>query len=146
MKTSARPGAISRRDVIRLLVAAAGATGAVMPRAQAAHPEKGSVNMAHDLAKQDLSKLTAEHFEPLVGETFSVGSYRLTLRSVRRGLKTGSRFREQFAITFKAPRGRELPIRSELLAVAHPAIGRHDLLVTQVLDGADGTALEVCFS
>jgi hypothetical protein len=32
------------------------------------------------------------------------------------------------------------------LAVAHPAIGRHDLLVTQVLDGADGTALEVCFS
>jgi hypothetical protein len=93
---------------------------------------------------QDLAKLAAEHFEPLVGETFTVGEFQLILRDVRRKQKMTSRFREQFAITFKAPR--DLPIRSELVSVAHPAIGRHDLLVTQIFDDVDGTALEICFS
>jgi hypothetical protein len=144
---------ISRRDAIRLLAAAgtlvaglvlagslrgaAAAQGAV-PRRAAAHLEKGLANMTHDLAK-----LTAEHFEPLVGETFTIGEYQVTLRDVRRQT-IRSRFREQFSITFKVPR--DLPIRSERLSVTHPAIGRHDLLVTQILDGADGTALEICFS
>jgi hypothetical protein len=146
MNTSAPTTAISRRNAIRLLAAAAFAAAAAMPRGQADQPEKGSANMPHDIAKQDLSKLAAEHFEPLVGETFTVGSYQLTLRDVRRGIKTSSRFRHQFAITFKVPHGRALPIRSELLPVAHPAIGRHDLLVTQILDESDGTALEICFS
>ena len=99
---------------------------------------KGLANMT-----QDLATLAAEHFEPLVGETFTIGEYQVTLRDVRRQ-KIRSRFREQFSITFKVPR--DLPIRSERLPVAHPAIGRHDLLVTQILDAADGTALEICFS
>ena len=54
------------------------------------------------------------------------------------------RSRQQFAITFELPR--DVPIRSEVLPVSHPAIGRHDLLVTQVIDTVDKTALEICFS
>jgi hypothetical protein len=144
---------ISRRDATRLLaVAATFMTGAViasslrgaaadqgaMLRGAAAHPEKGLANMTHDLAK-----LTAEHFEPLIGEIFTIGEYRVTLRDVRRQ-KIRSRFREQFSVTFKVPR--DLPIRSERLPVVHAAIGRHELLVTQILDAVDGTALEICFS
>jgi hypothetical protein len=154
MNESNRHATISRRDAIRLLaVTAAVVTGAVvtnsfpgaaragvpMPRGDADRPEKGLAEMT-----QDLAQLAAEHFEPLVGETFTVGQYQVTLRDVRRRHKIGSRFREQFALVFKAPQG--LPIRSELLPVAHPAIGRYDLLVTQIIDDIDGTALEICFS
>jgi hypothetical protein len=147
MSRSKRGTTVSRRDTIRLLAATmAIATGAVaasaggpMQGAEAAHCEKGLPNMTHDLAK-----LTAEHFEPLIGETFTVGQYRLILRDVHRRRKIGSRFRDQFAIVFKVPSG--LPLRSEVLPVAHPAIGRYDLLVTQVIDETDGTALEICFS
>jgi hypothetical protein len=153
MNESNRRATISRRDAIRLLAATATlVTGAVVtnsfpgaartrapvPRGDA-HPEKGLADMT-----QDLAQLAAEHFEPLVGETFTVGQYQVTLRDVRRRHKIGSRFREQFALVFKAPQG--LPIRSELLSVAHPAIGRYDLLVTQIIDDIDGTALEICFS
>jgi hypothetical protein len=147
-----RTTTISRRDATRLLAAGTLLTGlmlagslrgaapaqAAVRRRAAAHPEKGLTNMTPDLAK-----LTAEHFEPLVGETFTIGEYQVTLRDVRRQ-KLRSRFREQFSLTFEAPRN--LPIRSERLLVTHPAIGRHELLVTQILDGADGTALEICFS
>jgi hypothetical protein len=145
MNGSDRSTVISRRDATRLLAAlAAVVTGAVAAgslRGAAAHAgcaEKGSVTMT-----QDLAKLAAEHFEPLVGETFTIGDYQVTLRDVRRQ-KFRSRFREQFSVTFKAPP--DLPIRSERMPVSHPAIGRHELLVTQVLDAADGTALEICFS
>jgi Domain of unknown function (DUF6916) len=153
MAGSNRRVTISRRDAIRLFAVTAGVvSGAVAAKAfrgpasagaavppDAVHSEKGLVTMT-----QDLAKLAAEQFEPLVGETFTVGQYRLTLRDVRRSHKIGSRFREQFAIVFRAPSG--LSIRSELLPVAHPAIGRHDLLVTQIMDDMDGTALEICFS
>jgi FG-GAP-like repeat len=72
------------------------------------------------------------------------GDYQVTLRDVHRRGRTASRFREQFALVFALPH--EVPITSELLSVAHPKMGRHDLLVTQILDGAGGTALEICFS
>ena len=154
MNESKRQATISRRGAIRLLAATAtlvacavvtnpfrgaGLARARLPRGDAAHLGKGLATMT-----QDLAKLAADHFEPLVGETFTVGQYQLPLRAVRRSAKNGSRFREQFAIIFKAPRG--LSMGSELLPVAHPAIGRHELLVTQVIDDIDGTALEICFS
>ena len=141
MDAANRGHVISRRDVTRLLATVAAIVGgAVVPMhgADAAHGKKGVLNMT-----QDLATLAAEHFEPLIGETFTIGDYQVTLRDVRRQ-KFRSRFREQFSITFNAPR--DLPIRSERLPVTHPAIGRHELLVTQVLDAADGTALEICFS
>jgi len=92
----------------------------------------------------DVGELAAEHFEPLLGEEFTVGGHAATLRSVRRGPATPSRFREQFAVVFDAPR--ELPIASEPTPVAHPAIGQHDLFVTQMVGGHDRSALEICFS
>jgi hypothetical protein len=145
---------VSRRHFNRVLAAAAAyaaAAGVIgsfcskalasdaAPRGYAFHPEKGLVKMT-----QDLAKLAAEHFETLIGETFAVGEYRLKLRSVRRMTETPSRFRNQFSITFDVPRG--LPIQSEVLPVSHQAIGRHDLLVTQVFDDIDGTAIEICFA
>jgi hypothetical protein len=150
MTQSNRCATISRREAIRLFAATAAAvTGGVVMNplcgaaraaaSVAAHPEKGSVQMT-----QDLAQLAAEHFEPLVGETFTIGQYQVTLRDVRRRRTTGSRFREQFALVFTAPH--DPSIRSELLPVAHPAIGRYDLLVTQIIDDIDGTVLEICFS
>lgn len=153
MKESDRPGHISRRDTIRLLpmsatlVAGAGAvTASSIPGAAWAAVSASCETTAHsgrdsaDTA-QDLAKLAAEHFEPLVGETFTIGGNEVTLRGVRRGPKTGSRFREQFAVVFDAPQQPSIP--SEPLLVSHPAIGRHDLLVSQIIDGR---ALEICFS
>ena len=90
---------------------------------------------------QDLAQLAAEHFEPLVGETFTVGQYQVTLRDVRRRHKIGSRFREQFALVFKAPQG--LPIGRTVHGTR--AMGRYDLLVRQIIDDIDGTALNLLF-
>ena len=142
----------SRRDALRLIGATALAGAALLrPRSAAAapatrsreanavHSEKGQPDMT-----QDLAKLAPEHFEPLVGQSFDVGPYQVVLRDVRRAGRSGSRFREQFALVFSLPQ--EVPIRSELLPVAHPAIGKYDLLVTQVIDVNDGSALEICFS
>ncbi len=137
----------SRRGALRLIGAAALA-GAVLLRprsaaatpaacsreANAVHSEKGQPDMTRS------AKLAPEHFEPLVGQSFDVGPYQVVLRDVRRAGRGGSRFREQFALVFSLPQ--EVPIRSELLSVAHPAIGQHDLLVTQIIDGSDGSALE----
>jgi hypothetical protein len=138
----------SRREAVQLLVAAALSGGAVVspvaaairrPAFDAIPLEKGLVDMA-----QDLANLAPEHFEPLIGHTFTIGEHEVTLRDVRRRGRTTSRFREQFSLVFSLPH--EVPIRSELLPVSHPAIGRCDLLVTQVMDDAQGTALEICFS
>jgi hypothetical protein len=138
----------SRREAVQLLAAAALSGGAVVspvaaairrPAFDAIPLEKGLVDMA-----QDLANLAPEHFEPLIGHTFTIGEHEVTLRDVRRRGRTTSRFREQFSLVFSLPH--EVPIRSELLPVSHPAIGRCDLLVTQVMDDAQGTALEICFS
>jgi hypothetical protein len=138
----------SRREAVQLLVAAALSGGAVVspvaaairrPAFDAIPLEKGLVDMA-----QDLANLAPEHFEPLIGHTFTIGEHEVTLRDVRRRGRTTSRFREQFSLVFSL--SHEVPIRSELLPVSHPAIGRCDLLVTQVMDDAQGTALEICFS
>ena len=138
----------SRREAVQLLAAAALSGGAVVwpaaaairrPAFDAIPLEKGPVDMA-----QDLANLAPEHFEPLIGHTFTIGEHELTLRDVRRRGRTTSRFREQFSLVFSL--SHEVPIRSELLPVSHPAIGRCDLLVTQVMDDAQGTALEICFS
>jgi hypothetical protein len=152
MTSQHRSTEASRRDALRLLAGmalagvalvgppSAGAAPATRSReTNAVYIERGQPDMTHDLAK-----LAPEHFEPLVGQAFSVGPYQVVLRNVRRAGKTGTRFREQFALVFSLPH--EVPITSELLPVAHPAIGRHDLLVTQVIDERDGSALEICFS
>jgi hypothetical protein len=141
----------SRRDAVRLLTAAAlsGTFVTVPPAAavlpvrrqafDASHLEEGPIGMT-----QDLANLAPEHFEPLIGHTFTIGDHQVTLRDVRRRGRTTSRFREQFSLLFSLPH--EIPIGSEVLPVSHPAIGRRDLLVTQVIDGAEGTAIEICFS
>lgn len=142
----------SRRDVSRLMAAAmltggAAALGVIsvadaavpaLPSGTFIHPNKGLMHMTNDLAK-----LSAEHFDALIGERFAIGDQTLTLRSVRRGPETPSRFREQFSLTFDIPNGSA--IRSEVLPVAHPAIGAHQLLVTQVMDSVHPTSLEICF-
>jgi hypothetical protein len=141
---------ISRREATQLLAAAALSGGAVVspvaadaairrPAVDAIPLEKGPVDMA-----QDLANLVPEHFEPLIGHTFTIGEHQVTLREVRRRGRTTSRFREQFSLVFSLPH--EVPIASELLPVSHPAIGQCDLLVTQVIDDPQGTALEICFS
>jgi len=137
---------ISRRQANWLIatgaVAATGissAAQAMIPHGHAMHPTKGLIQMT-----QNLGKLSHEHFESLIGETFTVGGHRTRLRAVRLGPKAGAKFRQQFALTFDTPEG--TPIRSDVVPVSHPAIGDHTLLVTRVLDADTETALEICFS
>jgi hypothetical protein len=91
----------SRRDVVQLLAAAALSGGAAISTSpadaeigrrdfDAIHLEKGRIDMT-----QDLASLAPEHFEPLIGHTFTIGDHQVTLRDVRRRGRTTSRFREQ---------------------------------------------------
>ena len=106
MNRSNRGSTISRREATGMLAAvvtlaagtvlagssvSAAAVPRVMRPANEALSERGLANMTRDLAS-----LAAEHFEPLVGETFTIGEYEVTLRDVRR-MKVRSRFREQFS-------------------------------------------------
>src|ERR1700691_4584990 len=108
MQKSNRRTTISRRDTMRRLLGAAGslagaavtnpfgggaaaaaAAAAALPYEGATFPEKSLVNgtkdlLTQDLVTQDLAKLAAGHFEQLVGESFTVGQYQVTLRQVRR--------------------------------------------------------------
>jgi hypothetical protein len=140
---------VSRRDAVKLLTAAAfsGTFVTVPPVAADAtrwrafdviHLEKGPIDMT-----QDLAKLAAEHFEPLIGHTFTIGDHQVTLRNVRRRAPTAPQFREPFSLLFSLPH--QLPMGSDVLPVSHPSLGQCDLLVTQVIDEGQGTALEICF-
>jgi hypothetical protein len=149
MKDTSRAGLISRRDAIGLFAAmpALGANAALTnvfggsallgPTVLGAEAASACAGASHEL-----SELSVEQFEALVGETFAVGDSLATLRDVRRG--PDSPFRQQFAMTLDAPQSAS--IASDLVAVSHPAIGEHDLFVTQISDGADRKALEICFA
>ncbi len=138
---------ISRRNAIALLAArpALGAEGA-LSHAFGCSPATTALatDVAQASARVPSGLLAAEHFDPLVGQAFAVGGQTATLRNVRRGPATPAHFRAQFAVVFDAPRARS--IGSERAPVSHPAIGRHELLVTEVMDGIGRTALEICFS
>ena len=146
---------VSRRDAIRL-IAVTPASGAALagayPLAAAADivaPHANAAGVAPIAAKlkpprgSSLARLAAEHFEPLIGEQFTIGGHEVTLGEVRRGPKSGARFRQQFALTFKA--APHLPVDADIMPLSHPAIGRHEVHVTTI-GGAGGTALEICFS
>jgi hypothetical protein len=141
--------AVSRRDAIRL-IATTPASGVVLatslPAAASAKAiasaaaATGQHSLGSAAAGQSLADLAARHFEPLVGQTFSVAGEAATLTEVRRGLASRAPFRRQFALTFSAPRHGH--VLSDIVPVSHPAIGCHDLHVTQI-----GSAkLEICFS
>jgi len=144
MSSKSRFATISRRDAIRLF-ATTPASGAVLASSfpiaavsaaeavdRAAYPSAGTA--------ASLVKLSAQHFESLVGQQFTIGDDQVMLKSVRRGPESGAGFRQQFALVFAAPR--DCPLQSDVLPVSHPAIGRHELHVAQV----GGAALEICFS
>jgi len=130
----------SRRDALLAL------TAAVVPAGVLSNPVRAVARTAATLAAaaQSSAKLAAEHFEPLVGQTFRLGENPVTLRKVSRMRNTGSPFREQFSIAFEASPDVALP--GEPVPVSHPAVGRHNLLVTQTGNAANGTALEICFA
>jgi hypothetical protein len=140
--------AISRRDAISL-IAATSASGVVLTGLHPVATMAGASALGADAAGMTqnevttapgLANLAAEHFEPLIGQKFRIGSDEVSLSEVRHGLESGSPFRRQFALTFDASRGS--PIGGEIMPLSHPAIGRHELHVT----GATGRALEICFS
>jgi hypothetical protein len=153
MKDDNRSGMISRRGAIGLFAAtpALGADAVLANTLRASALAGASVlsvraaqACGYAEAPSNLAQLAAEHFEPLVGETFVVGDTTVTLRDVRRGPETQPGFRQQFAVTFDAPR--RLSISSDLASVSHPAIGQYDLFVTEAIDSADRKALEICFT
>ena len=145
MTDTNQSGKLSRRDAIVLFAGGPGLASVVGGTAAASlWFADGAQACQHAAgAPPVLATLAAEHFEPLVGTQFTVGAHPVTLSAVRRGSATPAQFREQFAVTFSAPRS--LSIASEPIRVTHPAIGEHDLFVTEVGQGA-GRALEICFT
>jgi hypothetical protein len=140
--------AISRREAIGV-IAVTSASGAVltgshpvvtMAGASVLGAPAAGVAQNADEPTRSPAKLAAEHFEPLIGEKFTIGDDEVTLSEVRHGPESGAQFRQQFALTFDTPRG--LPIGGNIMPLSHPAIGRHELHVS----GATGQALEICFS
>jgi hypothetical protein len=140
--------AISRREAIGI-IAVTSASGAVltglhpvvtMAGASALGAPAAGVAQNAGEPERSLAKLAAEHFEPLIGEKFTIGGDEVTLSEIRHGPESGAQFRQQFALTFDTPRG--LPVGGDIVPLSHPAIGRHELHVT----GATGRALEICFS
>jgi hypothetical protein len=147
MTEADKTSAIGRRDALGLIAATVVADVALSfpARAAALSAQAGAgATAASSRAVSDLAKLTAEHFEPLVGQTFVVGANSLTLQKVRRGRNSGAEFRQQFGIVFHAPQ--PLPFHSQTMQVSHPALGRHDLLATQIGNGFDPGKVEICFA
>jgi uncharacterized protein DUF6916 len=151
MSDTSRSSMISRRNAVGLL--AATPANAVLSNALRGTALAGASILSAGAAQacgfaaapSELSQLAAEHFEPLVGETFMVGGTTVTLRDVSRGPETTQPgLRQQFAVTFDAPRS--LSLASDLSPVSHPAIGQYDLFVTEVIEGADRKALAIYFS
>ena len=147
MTDTNQSGKPSRREAIALF-AGGPALGVDAALASAFGGTAGASLLFADSAqacgmRASLADLAAEHFEPLVGQEFTVGAHRVTLRGVRRGPATPAQFRAQFALAFAAPQA--APMASDLMGVSHPAIGRHDLLVSAVGDAA-GRSLEICFA
>jgi hypothetical protein len=137
---------ISRRDAIRLVasIPASGALLAGIPLEVAACvPERFAAAGASPAAGgvERMAALSIKDFESLVGDKFIIAGEEVTLSDVREGPKSAAGFRQQFALTFKGPR----IVSSEIVSVAHPAIGRHELHVTQINDST-AAALEICFS
>jgi hypothetical protein len=144
MKDTSRPTTVSRRDTIRLLPLTASALAGVIAAevGEGAALACGAPGLhAGSGEPRELAALTAEHFEPLVGETFTVGETAMTLKEVRHGHNAGPRFRTQFAAVFRGPQMQ--PLQSEIMPLSHPAIGRYDVFVNQI---GGGRSLEICFS
>jgi hypothetical protein len=136
MTKTHRSPTIGRRDALGLIAAT------VVADAVLSGPVQACGSAAGLTAAPQLADLTAEHFEPLVGQGFTVGDSVMTLRQVRRGHDSGAQFRQQFGIVFDAPRQ---PTQSEVLPLAHMALGRHDVLVSPVGAGS-GASLEIYFA
>jgi hypothetical protein len=80
----------------------------------------------------DISEMTAETFEPLIGETFTINSQPVTLKAVDKTDPASPKLRTQTSLVFTAdePIGMEDGIQN----VAHPQLGEHGLLVHRVVD------------
>jgi hypothetical protein len=147
MSDTNRSSVISRRDAVGFLAATPlsnALRGTALAGASILSAGAASA-CGFAAAPSELSQLAVEHFEALVGETFSVAGTTVTLRDVSRGPETTQPgLRQQFAITFDAPR--DLSLASALSPVSHPAIGQYDLFVTEVIESADRRALAIYFS
>ena len=86
-----------------------------------------------------MADLTKAHFEPHVGETFTIqldDGARLSAKLVSAEGKTQGGI-ESFSLLFEAPRRPELP--QGIRPVSHPDVGTHDIFLVPV--GADDASV-----
>jgi hypothetical protein len=91
----------------------------------------------------DISEMTAETFEPLIGETFTINGQPVTLSAVEKVDPASPKLRTQTSLIFTA----EEPIGMEdgIQHVAHPQLGEHGLLVHRITD-PDAPTYEIVFA
>ena len=100
----------------------------------------------------ELDELTPTHFEPLVGERFTVTgagdagageAVALELVAVER-LPPHSLRAEPFSVSFRGPRTAPLP--QQILPLEHPALGRFELFLVPVAGDATTLTYQAIFN
>ncbi|VXC91067.1 conserved hypothetical protein [Oceanicaulis sp. 350] len=88
-----------------------------------------------------IEKLTADVFQPLVGETFDMEGRSLTLKTVTEGKAPTPSLPTPFTLEFSGPEDFH-PMSA--YALSHDAVGSHDLLIHRV-GPSDEPLFEIIF-
>jgi len=90
----------------------------------------------------EISDLTADMFEPHIGESFNINGQPVTLKEVHKGDPHAPKLRAPFILTLTS----EEPIGMEdgIQRVTHPSVGEIELLVHRVAD-PEGPTYEIIF-
>ena len=93
----------------------------------------------------DLSKVTPEHFECLIGQTLPLinSGYRFEVRSVER-LRSPSPRLQPFSVTLLAPPGTRGA--QGIYIVEHPDLGQIELFLVPIDSSADRLRFEAVFN
>ena len=77
----------------------------------------------------DLADLTADDFEPLLGDRFRLDDHAVELSEVNRSGQSGAS-REQFSLVFSG--GSDPPLPQAIYGLEHPKVGRLELFIVPI--------------
>jgi hypothetical protein len=95
----------------------------------------------------DLSELTVETFEPLIGDTFTITAEPTTVGLVLASVRALSEWpggRQPFGLDFLGPREPVLP--QAIYRLEHAELGVLEIFVVPIGRDADGTRYEAIFT
>lgn len=91
----------------------------------------------------DLSDMTAETFEPLIGQTFTINGQPVTLKTVDKLDPPSASMRAPTSLVLTADE--EIGMEDGVQVVGHDQLGQHSLLVHRIIDPEQPT-YEIVFA